>query len=466
MATSISSIGVGSGLPLDTLLSDLRKSENQSLELIKSRYEATQGRISAYATLRNAVDTLKTAGQTLAKDNILGALKAKVTGETFTAKADSSAIAGEYTIHVDTLATTQTLVSAGQASRTDAIGEGGVITFSFQNGKQTTLDLTGQSTSLEGIVAAINGDNSLGVRATLINDGSDTPHRLLLTSTETGTEAAVTHIQVDGNTDPGNALQALLDVDGSASGTAMQEQAATDATLRINGIQITSQNNQIDTAIEGITLNLLKAGDAETLSVARDDSEAISAVKGFVSAYNALQSTIGMLTRFDVESGQGSPLTGDSIARRAQSQIRDTLNVVNPSGDLRTLSQLGITTDVSTGQLQLDEDKLRSALTDNLPQVETLFTGEQGLVNRLNTAADAIIGNNGMIKFATEGAERSAALLDQQFIATQQRIDARMEAYRQQFIALDKTVAQMSSISSYLTQQLAMLSNLATQNKD
>lgn len=35
-----------------------------------------------------------------------------------------------------------------------------------------------------------------------------------------------------------------------------------------------------------------------------------------------------------------------------------------------------------------------------------------------------------------------------------------MESYRRQFTALDTMMAQMNSVSSYLTQQLSMLSNL------
>ena len=65
MATSISSIGAGSGLPLNQLLNDLRTSENQALTLIKTRYEATQNRISAYGTLKNAVETVKTAAENI-----------------------------------------------------------------------------------------------------------------------------------------------------------------------------------------------------------------------------------------------------------------------------------------------------------------------------------------------------------------------------------------------------------------
>lgn len=466
MATSLSNIGVGSGLPLEQLLTDLRNNENKALSLIKTRYDATQSRISAYGTLKSAVDSVKSAAELLTKDNTLGALKATTTGDGYTATATNKAIAGDYRIEIESLASAQTLVSTGQADRKEAIGQGGVITFTFGDGtKKTTLDLQGKATSLEDLVSAINGDTKLGVRATLVNDGSGTPHRLLLTSTETGTKAAIKEISVTGNTDPGNSLQALIGF-GAAQASAMTERtAASDAAIKINGIDITSQSNKIEHAIEGVTLELAKAETTQTLKITRDDSVGLTAIKGFVTAYNALQTTLGALTKFDVDNETSSPLTGDSIARRVQSLMRDSLGASTSEGDVRSLAQMGITTDPATGQLKVDDKKLSEALAKNLPDVQRLLTGENGLAQRVTETAKTITGTDGMIKSATDGAERSAKLLDNEYIATSKRIDQRMETYRQQFVALDKTVAQMSSISTYLTQQLAMLSNLSSQSK-
>lgn len=464
MATSISSIGVGSGLPLDQLLNDLRTSENQALTLIKTRYDATQSRISAYATLKNAVETVNTAAEALKKDNTLGALKASVTGDAFTAAASSKAIAGEYRVEVQNLASAQTLVSEGQADRKAVVSQGGVVTFTFGNGEQTTLDLQGKAATMEDLAAAINADSKLGVRATLVNDGSGTPHRLLLTSAQTGTDAAITQIEVSGNTDPENRLQALIGFEAGQPSPMQERVAAANALVDINGISITSQSNKIEHAIEGVTLELSKVDAAQTLKITRDDSAGLAAVKGFVAAYNALQSTLSSLTSFDTENGTSSPLTGDSVARRVQSAMRSALDVSLPEGTVRSLSQLGITTDPSNGQLKLDEKQLATALAENLPDIQELLTGENGLVQRVTDTVKSITASDGMIKSASDGAERSAKLLDNEFTATSERIDQRMEMYRQQFIALDKTVAQMSSISTYLTQQLAMLSNLSSQS--
>ncbi|HUH88915.1 MAG TPA: flagellar filament capping protein FliD [Pusillimonas sp.] len=457
---AISSIGVGSGLPLDQLLSDLRNSENQALVLVQSKQVAAQNRLSAYGKVQSSIEALKTAAETLGKAETYGALKTTVSSEAFTASADSKAIAGQYNIKVEVLASTQTLVTDGVADRGQANGTGGVITLTLQDGTEHTLDLTGKDTSINGLIAAINqADPSLGVSATVINDGSANPHRLMLTSTTTGTEASVASITVADNAD----LQALLGFDSTDADSVsdMQMQAATNASLKINGITITSQTNQVEGAIEGVTLNLLKeGGDAGTLKVARDDSATTAAVKAFVTAYNNLQNTIKSLTTYDVEAQKGSALTGDSLARRAQTQARDALNGFTSEGTLRTLGQLGITTNYSTGLLETDDKKLAGGLKEHLPDVQRLLSGENGLSKRVVAMTNNFLGSKGYIQGAKDGTDQNIKDLQRQYTETSERIDAKMENYRRQFSSLDTMMAQMSSVSSYLTQQLSMLSNL------
>jgi len=455
---AVSSIGVGSGLPLDQLLQDLRDNENNALTLIQSKQVTAQNRLSAYGKIQSSVEALKTAGENLANADAFGALQATVGGDAFTASATPKAIAGQYSIVVHDLASAQTLVTQGVASRDEANGQGGVITLTLDDGSQKTLDLAGKDTSLKGLAEAINSsDPGLGVHATLVNDGSGTPYRLLLTADATGTQASVSAIEVSGNAP----LQDLLGFGAGAPGSTVQEQAAADARISVNGIEIVSQSNQIEDAIEGVTLNLQKTStDAASLSLTRDDSAATKAINAFVTAYNNLQSTIQSLTSYDVDAQQSSALTGDTLARRVQSQARDVLNVSLGSGSVRSLAQLGISTDPSTGALSVDNDKLAAAIKDHLGDVQQLFAGEQGISSRMGEMAKGFLGSDGLISNAKAGADRNIDDLQKQYEKTAERIDAKMETYRQQFTALDSMVAQMNSVSSYLTQQLSMLGNL------
>src|SRR5690606_19359582 len=230
------------------------------------------------------------------KPEAFGALKASVSGDAFTATASTKGIAGEYSIAITQLAATQTLAAAGQADRTTAIatGSGTVdIEVALADGTTKTLTLNEADTSLNGIVKAINADSELGIKATLVNDGSGTPHRLLLTASDSGTDAAVASITVEGS----NELQAAMGYNstnsGGAVGSLTQQQAAANAQLTINGIAITSQSNTVEDAIEGVQLTLSKGiTDPAYLSSQSDDAVAADDINAFVTAYNKLQITI------------------------------------------------------------------------------------------------------------------------------------------------------------------------------
>ncbi|HRK84945.1 MAG TPA: flagellar cap protein FliD N-terminal domain-containing protein, partial [Alcaligenes faecalis] len=203
---AVSSISSGAGLPLEELMANLRKNENIALSMIQSRQTASEARLSAYGKIRNALEALQKSAQALNNSDTYGALKSTVSSDLISVNATPKATAGEYAIVVDRLATSQSLVGAGRTSRTDAIGTGGKITVTLANGKEKTIDLTGKSTSLEGVVKALNDDPESGVRATLINDGSGAPHKLLLTATNTGDQASVAKIRVEGNSDLANVI--------------------------------------------------------------------------------------------------------------------------------------------------------------------------------------------------------------------------------------------------------------------
>ena len=74
----------------------------------------------------------------------------------------------------------------------------------------------------------------------------------------------------------------------SASSIKREVIAGEDATLLIDGVQITSASNTVDDVIAGITLNLLNENDTTTvtLNVDRDIDSIKSNIEDFVSKYN------------------------------------------------------------------------------------------------------------------------------------------------------------------------------------
>jgi len=141
---NISSIGVGSNLPLNDLLNNLRKTENLALERIGGEKKLAEARVSAYGMLKGSLEKLSEAFKALSKDEAFGGAKVAVSGDAFTAVGKSGALSGRYDVTVSKLAASQILVAKdGLASRTEQIGgegKGGVISVEI-NGQTKTLDL-------------------------------------------------------------------------------------------------------------------------------------------------------------------------------------------------------------------------------------------------------------------------------------------------------------------------------------
>lgn len=461
---AISSLGVGSGLPLDKLLSDLRKSENNALRLIEQRELKAESRLSAYGTLKAGVGSLNDALQTLGKDETFGALKATVTGDAISATASNSAVAGEYSVTVNNLATTQTLAANGVADRTDNITNGGSITFTTNGGDTKTIELNGD-TSLNDLVQAINADKDLGVKATIINDGDpNAPHRLVLNTTTTGEESAISKIEVNGGTQE---LSDLLSYDANDSnvGTVTQQRAAMDANVTINGISTTSASNTLEDVIDGVTITLREENvdKPATLKIAEDNSVTSKAIKDFVENYNKIRDSITSLTSYNIEKQQGAALTGDSTARRLQSDLSGLISHFSSDGDVRSLSQMGITVDVKTGKLEINDEKLNEALDNNMDDVKRVFAGTNGIVDRMGQIERSYNGTGGTFSIYNDSLKSNISDIQKQYQVTSDRIDQKMENYRKQFSQLDVLVAEMGSMSTYLSQQLSMLGNMNQQ---
>jgi flagellar hook-associated protein 2 len=456
MAT-ITNLGSTSGLPLEDILTKLQAAEAKKLELYTNRQTSFETRVTAYGQLKSAVEAVQKAAAVLGKPETMGAVKGSVTGgDALTATvAAEGAVAGQYTINVTSVATSQTLQSGSVDDRKASNGATGSFEIELADGTKKTVDLK-DDTSLNGIVKAVNADDTLGVRATVITDG-DGKSYLMLTAKNTGVQASVKSITVTGD----QSLQNVLSYSSTdPANSKMTATAATDAEIDINGITVKSGTNNISTAIDGVTLNLTaktEAGKPITLKLESDPSVASKAIQSFVTAYNTLQTTIKNLTAFDADAATNQPLTGDGTTRSIQSALTSALQFVAGEGSLRSLADLGITTNPTTRQLTLDQTKLDKALASNSADVTRMLAGTDGLAAKFEKATKDILSDTGSIKIKTDGLAKSITNVKDQYTRAKAASDASMDLMRAQFVQLDKFVSQQQVTASYLTQQFAAM---------
>jgi len=442
---SISSLGIGSGLDLNGLLDQMESAERQQLTPITQQQKSYQAKISAYGTLESKLTAFREAAAKLGDSQQFEAVKSSVSGDALGAVVGEDALPGTHDIVVNNKALAYSIATQGVSDRTEPLGAGS-IRFTLGNGDDFSIDVGEEQSSLEGIRDAIN-EAGKGVQASLVNDGSGQPHRLVLSATDTGTDAAIDSVDF-GTGGLGGAL--ALDSD--------TEVAAVNASLSVNGIDIESQSNRVEGAVQGVTLNLKEEGPA-TVSVTRDTAGIKKAVTTFVESYNSLQESMDSLTRYDQETGTSGRLLGDTTLRGIESRIRGVMGGVVSGGEFGALGDIGVDLTID-GTLEVDQEKLDAVVADNLGGLSDFFSGaeeSEGLAGRLDATLGKMLGDSGTLQNATSGLEDRIEGLGERYLRTEERIESTIARYREQFSKLDSMIAEMNSTSSYLTQQFDAL---------
>jgi flagellar hook-associated protein 2 len=358
---AISSPGVGSNLDVNSIVTQLMALEQRPLTQLTRKEAAYQAQLSAYGSLKGAISSFQAALAGMRSLDRFDGFRAQ-TGNpaVFTASAANSAAAGNYSIEVTTLAEAQVVQTSGVASTT-AASSTGTLTLQVGSGPVHTVILDSSNNTLAGLRDAINQAQS-DVQAVIINDGSETPYRLVLTAAKGGTANT---IQINQTLTDGAIRDAITGI--------TQTRPPANASISINGVAITSTGNTITDAIPGVTLQLTGTGSS-TLSIARDTAAVQSSVQAFVKAYNDLSATLAALTDYNPATKKGGPLTGNSSVLAIQSQLRATLGSALPglNGSLTRLSQIGVEFD-KNGQLTLNTTRLNAAIAANPQDIGGLF---------------------------------------------------------------------------------------------
>ncbi|MBZ0333234.1 flagellar filament capping protein FliD [Marinobacter sp. AL4B] len=374
----ISSLGVGSGVLTSDLVDQLVAAERKPTEVrLDQKTARTEALISAYGQLRSAVTELRLPMRQLGSADAMKSFSATSSGSNIDVSVDAGKAArGSYSLDVVALAEAQALASTESFADRDATSVGrGTITLQVGD-KTTEITIDSSNDTLQGLANAIN-DADAGVSAGVIDTGSG--FRLTLSADETGTANSVKITATEEAGAEGLAGFAFDPADAAGNPKMEQTITAADAQMKINGVLITRSTNTVENVVDGLTFNLTDVGKS-TVKVEQDTGEVAERVQVFVDKFNELQGTIRELSTFNSETGQGSILTGDSTVRNIQNQLKSVLTDIIPgleNASVRSLADVGIGTDFSTGELQFDSQKFQQKLLENPDDVTALFA-EQG----------------------------------------------------------------------------------------
>jgi flagellar hook-associated protein 2 len=447
--TTVTSLGVGSGLSLETLLTQLMTAESIPLTSLQTKQASYETKISAIGTVTSALATLQTAASGMAASTVEDpmdkfATYAATVADTSiaSATASSGATAGSYALTVTQLATSAKMTSdAVSSSSTSLTTSARTLTLNY-GGTDYSISLSAGAT-LSDLSSAIN-DSSSGVTATIVTGSSGA---YLVLNGETG---ANNTISMD--------LSSLTSTDGSMGLT--ETTAAKNAELTLDGIAITSSSNSVTSALDGVTIKLTATtSSATTLTISSDvTSKITSALNTFITDYNSVYSSLSTLTAYNSDTSTAGTLQGDGTMRTVMSQLRKLITTTT-SGDsssaYQVLSNIGVSIQ-DDGSLKLDSTKLTAALAADPNAVANLVSN---IGNAFDDAIDNMTGTSGSITIETTSLNNMVSDNTDQQEKLQLRLDAIEARYRTQFTALDTLIANLNTTSSYITQYLSSTSS-------
>jgi flagellar hook-associated protein 2 len=462
--------GLSSGLDTNEIVSKLLELQRRPVTLLEGQKSAFEEKLSIFQDLNTRVLAFRDALRNLDNMSNVGTESAeqefKKTTTTTTATSSDETIAkatatgaatsATFVIEVEQLAQNDRHVSTGFSAETSTITNG---TFSVTvNGVTTTVEVDGTNNVIvngldTGVDTSAPNDTLTGFVEALNASGANLRSYIV----DTNLTGNPYRVYVEGDT--GNDEQITFGDDLSLNFT--QKQDAQNARLALDPgageIDIEGPTNVFTDIIQGVSIEALKlSGTDVTINVTTESvtnaDATVTAIESVVAAYNSVLELIEQQAQVDPTTNRGGPLIGDSTLLGLRRQLSQIVASSIGSGNIVAASQIGITTG-RTGQLSLDDSKLREELSDSLNDVAAFFAGSGSFADQLRSVADTYVDTvDGLILARINGTNRSISDLGDQIDREEDRLATFEENLVRQFVALESTISGIRSQSTFLTQ--------------
>jgi len=227
---------------------------------------------------------------------------------------------------------------------------------------------------------------------------------------------------------------------------------AQDALLRVNGLTVQRPSNTINDLFKGLTIQLKRAlpGTTLFLEIKKDTESLIQKIEDFVKGYNEIVSFFR--EQFSYQEGTIKPLMGDVTLRGIKSTLTSLIlqKVDLPEG-FNALTFIGISLQ-KDGTLTFEKEvfleKLSSEPENTTSLLQKVSTNLKEYLDKLTTPFA------GLLNLKTGLLERQIERINEQIDRQQYLIEKEKERLRQQFLALEEALAQLKSLSDWLSRQI------------
>ena len=442
--------GVGSGF--DTIgivkaLVDAEKAPKQSQ--ITAQQKDTTIQLSAVGTVKASLETYRAAIAKLNSVSSFNGLTASSNDEKISkVTIDDKASSGKYALNVTQLATASKITSkvfeGGTSASVNSSEQDQTLIIS-QSGDSYDVKIPAGATMQQTRDAINTQLQSKGISANVLTDANGS--RLVIGSQTTGKG---TDITVSGDSELATGYDA--------------SKPPMNAEYTIDDIAMESSSNKITSAISGVTLELLDT-KASTITVASNTDTLKTSVQSFVSAYNALLTSINTQTKVtatgDAATTTAGALTGDASMRQLVNGLRGELLQNSGTSSVGNLSQMGISTDQKTGLLTLDDTKWKAAVAtpNGAIEIAKVFTGDTGLITRMTKATESYVGSSGLLAARATDLNTKLTTLTTQQADLDRRMESMKSTLTAKYTAMDGLIAKINASSSSIMTTLNSLNN-------
>ncbi|QKF82080.1 flagellar filament capping protein FliD [Halarcobacter ebronensis] len=431
MAEGILGLGSSGSLELnDELIEKLKTAETTAyVDPIDDSIEKKEAELTASEKIADKIAELLTVVEGFdlytSDTNVFDQVTASTTGTSasFDATDTSNLNPGTIVVNVTQLATKDVYQSSLISDPTSYIGAGKLTITVGED--SYTFDTTDEMT-YEDLVTNLNYTSALDASLEKVSDNS---YRLVIKSSESGLENAVTISQTD------------IDLGFGADESHIQTSQNFIGT--IDGISYNMSSNKI-TMNNGLIITAVDEGKS-SISISNDDSYITEQISKMATVYNELVDLVSSSTTADDD---GNVLISDSSA--IKSILSDIKNMFFDSYGLEDEENIfvyGISFDTS-GYMQIDASELAEAVTNNYDDLKELFVGyaeKEGIGTKLSTYLDDLDSSSGTLTTFLNKVQSSIDDLNDNKEEEETRIDTKYQQLSEQFAAYTVIITQMEN---------------------
>ncbi len=427
--------GLGSGLDISGIVKALASAEKAPKQTqINNQTTTATTSLSAIGSVKSALETFRAAVAKLNTASSFSGLASSSSDEAIAKiKLGDGASSGNYALEVTQLATASKISTQIYEKTSTIVNDSGESqTLTINQGNATHSVNIAAGATLQQARDTINDQlQSKGITANIVTDASGS--RLIFSSTKMGEGTELT-----------------LGGDASMAQGVSTVATPQNAKYTLDGLALESASNTVTGAISGVDITLVKEGKSN-LAVTSNSDTLKTSVKSFVTAYNALMTTINPQTKVttgaDGAATGSAALTGDATMRSLVNSVRNEISHSVGATGLRTLSQLGINTVQKTGLLEFNDTKWDAAVKTYGADINNLFTGKDGLLTRMTNVTEEYTKAGGILASRQTSLTNQLKELEESQQALDRRIDSLTDTLTKKYNAMDTMVAQLKATS-------------------